>query len=315
MDYNRIYKARYLFIVEGFMNVKVIAEQTGLSLEMVYKAISDDMKHYPMVKEDFAEDLAKGDFSRKYPEPKRITLRDANLTRATDRYIKLLYNGEATLDQIKSYLIADNVRDSQIDELLPKLNQRFQEMRLLDYTETAQRLLAIEQLPPKWSINKTRQVVQVYPSPMVDKNSHIYGIKYTAEKVNWRKNLPTELAIKLYELEHPLYIDGHKLSQDPETWGPREYEIIIGTKRRKHGYYLELADLLGLEEDELQPYINKARGYVANAKKVTEVEGKAEAEPVDSQRIALIIADLKAKYRARGGNIQARRSRKKTVNE
>ena len=290
------------------MNVKVIAEQTGLSLEMASKAISDDMKHYPMVKADFAEDLAKGDFSRKYPVPKRITLRNADLALATDRYIKLLYNGEATLDQIKSYLIADNVRDSQIDELLPKLNQRFQEMRLLDYTETAQRLLDIEKLPPKWTVDrKSLSLQEIYPAPLVDRNGHIYGVKYSSNPVDWRKDLPTELRIAVYEAEHPLYIDGQELNCNPEKWGPKEFEILLG-KSRYTGFFSELANYLGYTPAELLPYLNKARAYVKQARK------DAEAKPVDFKRIALIVAGLMADYKAKGGNVKKeRKNAKKTA--
>lgn len=293
MDYNRIYKARYMYTVDGVTDVKQIAEKTALSIEMASKAISDDMKYYSMVKADFAEDMAKDDFSRKYLVPKQVTLKAGKLEGPKERYFKLLRNGEITFDRIKSFLIADNVKDTQIAKILAELNQRLEEYKAGNFTRIAERLLQIEQLPPKWTVNKaTGDLVTVYPAPLLDDNGNIYAVKYTRERIDWRKGLPLDLATALYELENPLYIDGQKLNPNPETWGEREYSILA-SKEREYGFYAELADYLGYTPEEFAVYVGRLQSH---RKTTTRKENQ---EPVDFKKVAQKVAELMAEFKAK----------------
>lgn len=136
---------------------------------------------------------------------------------------------------------------------------------------------------------------------MVDRETgHIYGVKYTSKPVNWRADLPEDLAIALYDVEHPLFIDGVEMSANPDRWGPAEYAVLIQPGKRKRGFYQELADYLGMEYEELKAYLTKARSYLARAEKESKKE--AEAEPVDLKKVARIVAEIIAEYKAKGGN-------------
>lgn len=300
MDYNRIYKARYLYTVTGISSIPEIAEQTGLSLEMARKAVDDSMKDYPTIKADFKADLEAGDFSRTYEVPPAVTLKGATWEAKKERYFNMLCNGEKTVDGLKTLLIADNVKGTQIAKILNDLSERYEEYKAVDLRQVAERLIAVEQLPSKFTINKAMEVVEVFPSPMVDRETgHIYGVKYTSKPINWRAGLPEDLAIALYDVEHPLFIDGVEMSADPDRWGPAEYAVLIRPGKRKRGFYQELADYLGMEYEELKPYLTKARSYLARAEKESKKE--AEAEPVDLKKVARIVAELIAEYKAKGG--------------
>lgn len=309
MDYNRIYRARYLYKVAGVTDIKEITEQTGLSLEMARKAVNNSMADYPRVKQDYAEDEARGDFSRNYEVPPVKRLVADKLQSAVERYVKLVVYEGKSLDQIKSLLIADDLKDTQITAILKDVESKVAEHRTEALENIVEQLLAIEQLPPKWTVNKAMTVVEVFPSPMVDRSGHIYGVKYTRKPVNWRKDLPTELAIALYARENPLFIDGHKINPNPDQWGPAEYAVIIGTEYRKRGFYKELAEYLGMEYEELKPYLTRARGYLAS------VEMATQTEPTDFKKVARRVAVLMAEYKAQGGNVKIQRSRKTAVTE
>lgn len=111
MDYNKIYKARYLCKQGGITDIKEIAEQTGLSIEMARKAVDNSMKDYPTIKRDYTEDQEAGDFSRTYEVPTAKRLRAEKLQDAVARYVRLVVEDAKTLDQIKSFLIADDIQD------------------------------------------------------------------------------------------------------------------------------------------------------------------------------------------------------------
>ena len=92
MDLNKIYRARYLYKVDGVKDIKAIAEATGLSLEMARKAVNDSMKDYPMIKADFKADQEAGDFSRQYEIPPKVTVKGATWEGKKERYFKMLCN-------------------------------------------------------------------------------------------------------------------------------------------------------------------------------------------------------------------------------
>lgn len=311
MDYNKIYRARYLYKVAGISSITDIAEQTGLSLEMARKAVNDSMADYPRMKQDFQADQEAGDYSRQYELPATKRLKAEKLQSAVDRYVNLILNDGKSLDNVKSLLIADDLADGQINSILKEVASKVSEAKAESLGETAEQLLAIEALPPKFTVNKAMEVVTVFPSPMVDRTGHITGIKYSSKPVNWRAHLPTELRIAVYEAEHPLYIDidgvnGVAISPDPEKWGPKEFELLVG-KPRRNGYFSELADYLEMTPSELQPYLNKARAHVKQDSKV------AEAEPVDFKRVDRIVKELVAEFRAKGGNVKKPRKSSKTA--
>lgn len=308
MDYNRIYKARYLYKLDGVTDIKEIAEQTGLSLEMARKAVNDSMKDYPTIKADFKADQERGDFSRQYEIPPTVTVKGATWEGKKERYFKMLCNGDKTLDGIKSLLIADNVKDTQIEKILNELNERYEEYRAVDLAEIAGKLLQIEQLPPKFTINRAMEVVTVYPSPMLDHaTGEIYGVRYTSAPVNWRADLPVDLAVAVYEAEHPLWVGGHSISPIPDRWGAREFEIIMDEASRRKTFYAELREYLGYSPAELQPYITKARLHVK--KKNSE----PKAETADFKKVARIVAELMREYKANGGNVKNERKSSKTA--
>ena len=293
MDSNRLYRARYLNMVMGVTDVKEIAEQAGLSREQVGKAISNNKADYEDIKADFAEDTIIGDYSRKYDVPKPVTLRGDTLENTLDRYFSLLQRGHITLDIVKSYLIKDDVKDSQITSILKDLEQRLKEYKAGDLNRLAEKLLEVEQLPVKWTVDyKTLCLVNIYPSPMLGKDGKLRGVKYTRERIDWRKGLPVDLATALYELEHPLYIDGQKLNPNPETWGEREYSILA-SKGREYGFFTELADYLGYKPEEFTVYKAKIIGYrKARARKESQ-------EPVDFKKVAQVVAELMAEFKAK----------------
>jgi hypothetical protein len=307
VDYNKVYKARYLYKVAGVSDIAEITQQTGLSLEIARKAVDDSMNYYPSIKADFTADTVTGNYNRRYDvESKRLSAEKQH--EAIERYTKLVVYEGKSLDYIKSLLLNDDVQDGQINRILAEVECKVSAHKAERLADIAEQLLAIEQLPSKWTVNKAMEVVEVFPSPLVDRNGHIYGVKYSSTPINWRKSLPVELAIALYEKEHPLYIDGHRISPLPDHWGPAEYAVLIQPGKRKRGFYQELADYLGMEYEELMPYLTRARGYLAS------VEKEPEAKPVDFKRIALIVAGLMADYKAKGGNVKKeRKNAKKTA--
>ena len=306
MDYNRVYQARYLNKVAGVTAIDEIAEQAGLSREQTSNAINDDKAVYPEIKADFTADAVTGDYSRKYDVPIPVTLKGEALENATDRYFRLLTQGHVTIDIIKSYLINDDVRGSQIASILKDLGKRLREYRAEDLAEIAESLLAVEQLPLKWTVDrKNLTLTDLYPSPMVSKNGYLHGVKYTRERIEWRRGLPPELARAVFLAEHPLDVDGHKLLADPETWGEREYSIL-GAKGRGHGYYTWLADYMGYTVEEFAVYkakIQKYRKTQANAEKE-----EPPVEPASDKQIEQMVAQLLAEYVAKGGNLSRRRN-------
>ena len=228
---------------------------------MARKAISNNRKDYPKIKADFAEDMATGDYSRVYDVPKAVKLMGAKWESKKDRYFKMLCNGDKSLDGIKSLLIADNIRDTQIEKILAELEERYKEYKAVDLIDLAKRLLKVEQLPSKWTIDrKTGNLITVYPSPLLDQEGHLYAVNYTSKPVNWRAELPTELAIEIYELEHTLYIDGVQISANPEYWGEKEY-LLLASKERPHGFYAELAEYLGYTPEEFSLYTARLYPY------------------------------------------------------
>ena len=301
MDLNKIYRALYLYTVDGVTDIKEIAEQTGLSIGVTREAV-DSKRFFPRVKEDFKEDQERGEYSRTY-EVKYKRLQADSLAEAIDRYVNLILRDGKTLDFIKGLMLSDNVKDGQINSVLAEVARVVSEHKAERLQDIVEELLEIEQLPSKFTINKALEVTEVFPSPMVDRSGHVVAVKYTAERVDWRKALPTELAIKLYEIEHPLWIDGHKVSPDLETWGPTDYRIIAGAGKGKHGFYKEVAEYLGMAYSELVPYIQKAKSYVTYAEKE-----KAQGEPTDFNHIEQMVAQLKAEYVARGGVLTRRRN-------
>lgn len=310
MDYNRVYQARYLNKVAGVTAVDEIAEQAGLSREQVYNAISDDITVYTDIKADFTADAVTGEYSRKYDIPKPVTLQGEILDNSTDRYFRLLTQGHVTLDIIKSYLINDDVRGSQIASILKDLGKRLREYRAEDLNEIAESLLAVEQLPLKWTVDrKTLTLADLYPSPMVSKDGYLHGVKYTRERIEWRRGLPPELARAVFLAEHPLDVDGHKLLADADTWGEREYSIL-GARGRGPGFYTRLADYMGYTIEEFAGYrakIQKYRKTQANAE-------KEKAELTDSFKLEQRVSQLLADYVAKGGDLSRRRnSREETA--
>lgn len=302
MDLNKIYRALYLYN-DGVTDIKEIAEQTGLSIGLTREAV-DSKRFFPKVKEDFKADQEAGNYSRTY-EVKHKRLQADSLAEAIDRYVNLIQRDGKTLDFIKGLMLSDNVRDGQINSVLAKVSRIVAEHKAERLQDIVEELLEIEQLPPKFTINKALEVTEVFPSPMVDRTGHVVAVKYTAERVDWRKDLPTELAIALYQVEHPLWLDDHKVSSNPETWGPTDYYVIARAGKGKHFFYKELAEYLEMEHSELAPFIQKARSYVTYAEKEKE---KPPVEPTDFKRIEQMVAQLKADYVARGGVFTWRRN-------
>ncbi|MDB6353996.1 hypothetical protein PH235_10540 [Trichococcus sp. K1Tr] len=293
MDNNRLYRARYLSKVIGVTDVNEIAEQAGLSREQASKAIGNDKAEYTDIKADFEADTLTGDYSRKYDVPKPVTLRGDKLESTVERYFSLLTRGNITLDIVKSYLISDDVKDSQITSILKGLAERLKEYRAGDLNSFAEKLLQIEQLPVKWAIDrKTLSLVNIYPSPMLSNDGRLDGVKYSRERIDWRKGLPQELATAVYRADNPLYIDGHKLPTDPETWGEREYSILA-SKDRERGFFAELADYLGYTTEEFAIYVGRLNCHKrATARKESQ-------EPVDFKKVALIVAEGMAEFKAK----------------
>lgn len=293
MDSNRLYRARYLNKVMGVTDVNEIAEQSGLSREQTSKAISNDITEYTDIKADFEVDTLTGDYSRKYDVPKPITLKGEKLESTLERYFSLLTRGHITLDIVKSYLINDDVNDSQITNILKDLGQRIRDYKTGDLKRLAEMLLQVEQLPVKWTIDrKTLSLVDLYPSPMLGNDGRLHGVKYTRERIDWRKDLPADLATALYELDTPLYIDGLKLNPNPETWGEREYSILA-SKGRERGFYVDLADYLGFTPEEFAVYMGRLHSH---RKAIVRKENQ---EPVDFKKVTQIVAELMAEFKAK----------------
>lgn len=57
------------------------------------------------------------------------------------------------------------------------------------------------------------------------------------------------------------------------------------------------------------PYLTRARGYLASVERATHTE------PADFKKVARIVKELLAEFKANGGNVKKERSRKTAVTE
>ncbi|GLY12511.1 hypothetical protein [Pseudobacillus badius] len=126
----------------------------------------------------------------------KVKLSELEYVDTFNRYLQLLLSGKKKMDDIKGYLIRDNISDKQAQKMLKGLEKEYQEKidEVLD--EKLFRVLEILEMPTKWVITQQREIKEVYPHPVLNEEHDVIGIQY---KLN-RSYLLPELLFKRYEL-------------------------------------------------------------------------------------------------------------------
>ncbi|MEC2400919.1 hypothetical protein ABES35_08460 [Bacillus subtilis] len=126
MDKNLVYRSLYLHYIKG-LNLSEVSAETGLT-KRVIKAIVSEVRE-PEVANDYFKDRKTGDYSREYPKPQYKKLNKIDYSMLESRYISLISNDRATIKDIKSYLLEDDVEPKQANKLLKTLTKLYEDKK------------------------------------------------------------------------------------------------------------------------------------------------------------------------------------------
>lgn len=186
MDKNLVYRSLYLHYTEG-LNLSEVSAETGLT-KRVIKAIVKEVRE-PEVANDYFKDRKAGDYSREYPKPEYRKLGQIDLAMLENRYISLIIGDVATIKEIKSYMLEDDIEPKQAKKLLNTL-ERVAEAKQDEHKDNKLKaILDVLALPSKWVLTDTG-LQTVYVLPILDEKYNVVG---TELKPNRSFVIPDEL--------------------------------------------------------------------------------------------------------------------------
>ncbi|RVT57632.1 hypothetical protein [Niallia taxi] len=181
MDFNKAYKALYLYHEEGYSNYKKIASEADIeSTELVKKVIEGRL--FKSIQDEFKQDTARGDFGRTYPIPEPKNLSETEYDELKDRYLSRLMSSKNTIEDIRIYLILDDVEPKQATKMLGELTAIYNSMYedMLDNKLFA--VLDVLNKPTKWGMDAEGIIITVYPHPVLSNDYKVKGIEYKSYK-------------------------------------------------------------------------------------------------------------------------------------
>jgi len=164
MDKNLTYRSLYLHFVEG-LKLSEVSNETGLRANVV-RAITQGVRE-PEVANDFFNDRKAGDFSREYPQPKYNKLGKIDYAMLESRYISLINNDMATIKDISSYLIEDDIEPKQANKMLKTLTRMYEDKKDELMDKKLQAIIDVLSQPSKWVLTDTG-IKTMYAVPVLD---------------------------------------------------------------------------------------------------------------------------------------------------
>ncbi|MGF6947544.1 hypothetical protein QF028_000037 [Neobacillus sp. B4I6] len=118
MDKNLAYSSLYLYHAKE-LKLSEVSARVGLN-ERVIRAIVKGVR-MPEVCNDFFADRKSGDYNRTYPKPEYNKMSKADYIALESRYMSIVYKGLVSLNEVRSYLLEDDVEPTQAYKLFKSL--------------------------------------------------------------------------------------------------------------------------------------------------------------------------------------------------
>lgn len=169
MDKNIAYRSLYLYHVKG-LKLSEVATETGFRVNIV-RSLVEGVK-IPDVANDFFEDRKTGTFERSYPAPEYKKLGKIDYAMLESRYISLIVNEVATVQEIGSYLLEDVICPKQSEKILNTLTKVYEAKlgELMDKKLKA--ILDVIAQPSKWVLTDTG-LKTMYVLPVLDEKLNV----------------------------------------------------------------------------------------------------------------------------------------------
>ena len=181
MDYNKAYKALYLFHEEGYSNYKKIASEADIeSTDLVKKVIEGRL--FKSIQDEFKQDKARGDFGRTYPIPDVKKLTETEYEELKDRYLSRLMGSKNTIEDIRIYLILDDVEPKQTTKMMSELTAIYKSMYEAMLDKKLFAVLDVLNKPTKWGFSVEGSIITVYPHPVLSNDYKVKAVEYKPYK-------------------------------------------------------------------------------------------------------------------------------------
>lgn len=175
MDYNRAYKALYLYHIEERQSLNYISDETGLSPKQIRQLAKGSL--YPTVYLHFMKDRETEDFSRGYPYKTR-KIKDSNINPLLETCTKQILHLGADLRDVKGYLLDQDYHEGDIKTILKNLAQNYTKDIEEVKKDKIRQILNILKLPTKFGIDFKNNIVTLYPHPKLNNFYIPVGVEY-----------------------------------------------------------------------------------------------------------------------------------------
>jgi hypothetical protein len=214
MDLNKVYKALYLYHVEGYSNINKIADETGLYPKLINMLIKGEA--YGSVVSDFMSDKKAEDFTRVYNLVKPVKLSKIEYLDVLSNYLQKLLSGRATMRDIRGYLTEDDIYEPQARKMLKELEKAYNSKIEEVLDDKLFNILEVLRKPIKWSIDKDGNIIEIFPHPVLNKQNEVIGIEYKKERAYL---LPDELFDRYCSLQDDIEREDKKgLNAQPRSY-------------------------------------------------------------------------------------------------
>lgn len=175
MDYNRAYKALYLYHIEERQSLNYISDETGLSPKQIRQLAKGSL--YPTVYLHFMKDRETEDFSRGYPYKTR-KIKDSNINPLLETCTKQILHLGSDLRDVKGYLLDQDYHEGDIKTILKNLAQNYTKDIEEVKKDKIRQILNILKMPTKFGIDYRNKIIELYPHPKLNQYYVTIGVEY-----------------------------------------------------------------------------------------------------------------------------------------
>lgn len=175
MDYNRAYKALYLYHIEERQSLNYISDETGLSPKQIRQLAKGSL--YPTVYLHFMKDRKTEDFSREYPH-KTKKLKDSALKHLREDCINQIIHLGADLRDVRSYLLEQDFYENDVNKIIKSLAKDYGEDIEREKRNKINMILDVLKMPTKFGIDYRNKIIELYPHPKLNQYYFTIGVEY-----------------------------------------------------------------------------------------------------------------------------------------
>lgn len=175
MDYNRAYKALYLYYMEERQSLNYVSDETGLSPKQIMKLAKGGL--YPTVYLHFKKDRKVGDFSRQYSHKTR-KIKESTLNYLREVCIQQIIHLGADLRDIKGYLLDEDLHENDVKDILKSITKDYS--KDIEHAKKSKltKILDVLEMPTKFGIDSKNNTVELYPHPKLNQYYFPIGVEY-----------------------------------------------------------------------------------------------------------------------------------------